>query len=119
LFVADAAKPEYAEFWKSMKEGSGFGQGFDDLCCFVNFWWVFLKKKKKQKKGEFKRIGKGGRVVWLQATYTPIFHSGLFVFFCFFCALFFICFLLFPDRVVKVVKFALDITEDKLKHEKK
>ena len=40
--------------------------------------------------GEFQRLGKGGREVWLRATYTPI-----------------------PDpsgRVVKVVKFATDVT---------
>src|SRR5690606_4202095 len=39
---------------------------------------------------EFKRIGKGGREVWIQASYNPIFD---------------------PDgRVMKVVKFATDIT---------
>jgi len=40
--------------------------------------------------GEFKRIGKGGKEVWIQASYNPIFdHKG---------------------RVVKVVKFATDVT---------
>jgi methyl-accepting chemotaxis protein len=66
----DVAKPEYAEFWQAMREGSGFAQG------------------------EFKRLGKGGRVVWLNATYTPIVLDG---------------------RVVKIFKYALDITEEKLK----
>jgi len=39
---------------------------------------------------EFKRIGKGGREVWIQASYTPIVDAA--------------------GRVVKVVKFATDIT---------
>jgi len=42
----------------------------------------------------YQRFGKGGRTVWIQATYNPIFD---------------------PDgRVVKVVKFATDITEQTL-----
>jgi methyl-accepting chemotaxis protein len=40
--------------------------------------------------GEFKRIGKNGRVVWLQATYTPIFKRG---------------------KVDRIIKFATDVTE--------
>ncbi|TNC07660.1 PAS domain S-box protein [Methylobacterium terricola] len=40
--------------------------------------------------GEFRRIGKGGREVWLQATYTPI--SGA------------------DGRPFKVIKFATDVT---------
>lgn len=44
---------------------------------------------------EFKRIAKGGREVWIQATYTPILgRSG---------------------RPYKVVKFAVDVTAQKLK----
>jgi methyl-accepting chemotaxis protein len=39
---------------------------------------------------EFKRIGKGGKEVWIQASYNPIFDQN--------------------RRVVKVVKFATDIT---------
>jgi methyl-accepting chemotaxis protein len=39
---------------------------------------------------EFKRIGKGGREVWIQASYTPIVDA--------------------TGRVLKVVKFATDIT---------
>ncbi len=65
----DAAKLEYIEFWKVMSEGSGFAQG------------------------EFKRVGKGGKIVWLNATYTPI----------------------VDDRVIKIVKYAQDMTEEKLK----
>lgn len=40
---------------------------------------------------EFKRIGKGGKVVWIQASYNPIFDMN--------------------GKVFKVVKFATDITE--------
>jgi len=40
--------------------------------------------------GRYKRIGKGGRVVWIQATYNPIFDLG--------------------GRLHKVVKFAFDVT---------
>jgi methyl-accepting chemotaxis protein len=39
--------------------------------------------------GEYKRIGKGGREIWLQATYNPIFSGG---------------------KPFKVVKYATDIT---------
>ncbi|WP_462150558.1 methyl-accepting chemotaxis protein [Pseudoalteromonas xiamenensis] len=47
--------------------------------------------------GEFKRIGKGGKVVWIQATYTPILDD--------------------TGRVVKVVKYANDITARKKSEE--
>lgn len=40
--------------------------------------------------GSFKRIGKGGKVVWIEATYNPVFDD--------------------KGRVIKVVKFASDIT---------
>ena len=40
---------------------------------------------------EFMRIGKGGRIVWIQASYNPIFDMN--------------------GKVFKVVKFATDITE--------
>lgn len=43
--------------------------------------------------GEFKRVAKGGRQVWLQASYNPIMDRN--------------------GRVVRVVKFATDITEQK------
>jgi methyl-accepting chemotaxis protein len=56
---------EYADFWRRLRGGE------------------FLAD-------EFKRIGKGGREIWIQASYNPIFD---------------------PDgRVMKVVKFATDIT---------
>lgn len=44
--------------------------------------------------GEWKRIGKGGKEVWIQATYTPVVdHRG---------------------KLVKVVKFASDVTKARL-----
>ncbi|QFS97498.1 Biofilm dispersion protein BdlA [Labrenzia sp. THAF191b] len=60
-----AASTEYRQFWKNLAEG-------------------------KFQAGEFKRIGKGGREVWIQATYNPIFDSA--------------------GRPFKVVKFATDRT---------
>ncbi len=45
--------------------------------------------------GEYKRIGKGGKEIWIQASYNPI-HDA-------------------EGKVYKVVKFATDITEQKLR----
>lgn len=45
---------------------------------------------------EFKRIGKGGKEVWIQASYNPIFDE--------------------QGRPVKVVKFAIDTTANKLRN---
>jgi len=64
-----AASAEYQAFWAELSDG-------------------------KYQAGEFKRIGKGGREVWIQATYNPIFTPS--------------------GRLAKVVKFATDITEVKL-----
>jgi methyl-accepting chemotaxis protein len=58
--------PDYAAFWRKLAAGEAIAQ-------------------------EFKRIGKGGRVAWIQASYNPIFDTD--------------------GRVFKVVKFATDITE--------
>ncbi|MFK7764599.1 MAG: methyl-accepting chemotaxis protein [Roseobacter sp.] len=72
LFVTQeyAASAEYRGFWETL--GAGEFQS-----------------------GEFLRIAKGGREVWIQATYNPILdHSG---------------------RPLKIVKFASDITDAKLK----
>ncbi len=55
----------YREFWKILASGQFVSQ-------------------------EFKRIGKGGKVVWIQASYNPIFDAS--------------------GRVFKVVKYATDIT---------
>src|SRR5262245_56103845 len=43
--------------------------------------------------GQYKRIGKGGREIWIQASYNPIMDA--------------------KGRPCKVVKFAIDITEQK------
>ncbi len=53
-------------------------------------FWEALRRGEFQA-GEFRRIGRDGREIWLQATYTPIRGIG--------------------GRVSKVVKFAADITE--------
>ncbi|HYE00251.1 MAG TPA: PAS domain S-box protein, partial [Alphaproteobacteria bacterium] len=69
MFVdpADAASEAYREFWARLGRGEAHT-------------------------AEFRRLGKGGREVWIQASYTPILdHSG---------------------RPRKVVKFATDITEE-------
>ena len=50
----------------------------------------------KYKAGEFKRVGKGGREVWIQASYNPILDAS--------------------GKAVKVVKFASDITSQKIRN---
>jgi methyl-accepting chemotaxis protein len=64
-----ASSPAYAEFWAKLNRGE-----FDS--------------------GEYKRVGKGGREIWLQASYNPIFDIN--------------------GKPFKVVKFATEITEAKL-----
>ena len=63
---AEAASPEYAAFWRNLNAGQ------------------FLAQK-------FRRLAKGGREVWLQASYNPVFGAD--------------------GRPIKVVKLAIDITE--------
>ncbi len=46
--------------------------------------------------GEFRRIGKGGREIWIQASYNPVMD--------------------FTGKPCKVVKFATDITKEKLRN---
>lgn len=58
------------------------------------FWPALGKGEFKQ--GEFKRIKKNQEFVWLQATYNPILDS--------------------KGKVIKVIKFASDITQDKLRN---
>ncbi|MBX7147944.1 PAS domain S-box protein [bacterium] len=77
IFVEENYKKsaEYADFWPALKRG-------------------------EFKQAEFKRIAKGGRVIYIQATYTPIKDE--------------------KGNVYKVTKFASDITAqmiDKLKSE--
>lgn len=62
--------PAYREFWDKLNRGD------------------FLSE-------QFKRIGKGGNVVWIQASYNPIFDVN--------------------GKPYKVVKFATDVTEQEAK----
>lgn len=57
---------EYADFWRRLNAGEFFS-------------------------GQFKRLGKHGRVVWLEASYNPVYDAN--------------------GKLCKVVKFASDITE--------
>ncbi len=66
---AHAATHEYREFWARL------GRGEYDT-------------------GAYKRLAKGGREIWIQASYNPVFKHG---------------------RPYKVVKFAADITDVKMK----
>jgi methyl-accepting chemotaxis protein len=68
LFVADADRNSlaYKQFWESLTRGEFQG-------------------------GEYRRLGKGGREIWLQATYNPIFDPS--------------------GKPCKVVKFCTDITK--------
>lgn len=71
MFVdpGDAQSAHYSAFWADLRAG-------------------------RHRTGEFRRIGKGGREVWIQASYNPI---------------------LGPDgKPVKIVKFASDITKTRL-----
>lgn len=71
LFVtADyKASPAYAEFWRELRLG-------------------------RHQTAEFKRVGKGGREVWLQASYNPIIGRN--------------------GKAYKVIKIATDVTRSKL-----
>lgn len=72
MFVSDAdrSNPEYKALWEALRQG-------------------------RFTAGEYKRVGKGGREVWLQATYNPI--RGI------------------DGKPFKVVKFASDVTAAKLR----
>ena len=61
--------PDYQQFWSDLAAGT-------------------------HRSGEFKRLGRDGREVWLQATYNPIRDMD--------------------GRVFKVVKYATDVTEQKI-----
>jgi methyl-accepting chemotaxis protein len=71
LFVdpTEAASADYRDFWSRLNRGE-----FD--------------------RRQYKRIGKGGKEVWIEASYNPVSRGG---------------------KPYKVVKFATDITEQKLK----
>jgi methyl-accepting chemotaxis protein len=65
----DARGGEYLAFWEKLRSGQ-----FDA--------------------GEYRRIGKGGRDVWIQASYNPVLNAA--------------------GEVVKVIKVAADITAEKM-----
>lgn len=69
LAPADAASPAYRAFWEKLGRGE-----FDA--------------------GQYKRVGRGGREVWIQASYNPILDGA--------------------GRPFKVVKYATDVTAQKL-----
>jgi methyl-accepting chemotaxis protein len=73
MFVEPAFKDsiEYRQFWENLNQG-------------------------KFQQAEYKRIGKGGREVWIQASYNPIFDA--------------------KGRPFKVVKYATDVTAQKLQN---
>ena len=73
MFVdpAFAASHEYAQFWKDLNNG-------------------------KFQTAEYKRFGKGGREIWIQASYTPTMD--------------------FEGKPFKVVKYATDVTAQKTRN---
>jgi methyl-accepting chemotaxis protein len=64
-----------------------------DSAAYRDFWAAL--KRGEYQAAEYKRIGKGGREVWIQATYNPVLDAG--------------------GKPVRVVKFATDITARKIK----
>jgi methyl-accepting chemotaxis protein len=73
IFVEQAyqSSPEYRNFWDDLKKGTF-------------------------QTGEYKRFGKGGKEVWINASYNPIFDP--------------------EGKVFKVVKFATDVTAQHNRH---
>jgi methyl-accepting chemotaxis protein len=73
LFVEPSyrASAEYQQFWRNLNDG-------------------------KFQAAEYKRIGKGGKEVWIQASYNPIFDAD--------------------GKPFKVVKFAIDVTATKMQN---
>jgi methyl-accepting chemotaxis protein len=64
--------------------------GYAESQAYAEFWqWL---GRGEYDAGEFKRVGKDGAEVWLQASYNPIFDAD--------------------GRPIKVVKFASDITDE-------
>ena len=64
---------------------------YADSADYREFWAALIKGEPQ--KAEFKRIGKGGKEVWIEASYNPI-RDRL-------------------GKVYKIVKFAIDVTERK------
>jgi methyl-accepting chemotaxis protein len=71
IFVSpeERSSPAYAQFWAGLNRG-------------------------EFQSGEYKRIGKGGREIWIQATYNPLLDAA--------------------GKAYKVVKFCIDVTARKL-----
>ncbi len=67
-----AASPEYRNLWKALNNG-------------------------ESQVGKYARVGRGGRPIWLRASYMPIFDAS--------------------GRPYKVVKFAQDVTEDQIERQ--
>ncbi len=65
-----AGSPDYKEFWRALKNGIA-------------------------QTGEVKRFSKTAKVVWLNASYTPVLDRA--------------------NRTQKIIKFAIDITDEKLR----
>ena len=65
-----AASQEYKDFWDKLNDGQFFG-------------------------GQYKRLGKGGKEIWIEATYNPICDAN--------------------GKAFKVIKFATDITNEQNK----
>jgi len=61
---------------------------------YRNFWAALAQGEYQA--GEFRRLAKGGREVWIQATYNPILDPA--------------------GRPFKVIKFATDVTEAKMRN---
>ncbi len=61
---------------------------------YIQFWEKLNRGEFEAK--EYKRIGKGGKEVWIQASYNPILDIN--------------------GKPFKVVKFAIDVTQQKLKN---
>ncbi len=72
MFTSDEVKRsvEYQEFWRKLGEG-------------------------QRQSGEFKRVAKGQRQIWIKGSYSPLFDID--------------------NKPFRVVKYALDITEEKLR----
>ena len=65
-----------------------------DGAAYREFWAAL--RRGEYKAGEFKRVGKSGREVWILASYNPVLDES--------------------GKPIKVVKFASDITSEKLQH---
>lgn len=67
----DRGSEGYERFWRDLRDGKTFSN-------------------------EYKRIGKGGREIWILASYNPLFDE--------------------MGKPYKIIKFAMDITKDKLRN---